>query len=161
MRGQNALFSSVKNNSPNAKDDWETPDSLFHTLHNEFRFTLDACASSQNAKVDTYFTEHDNGLAQEWKDHTVWINPPYSSAKDWIQKAIDQYNAYGITVVMLLPSRTGNSEWHNLIQVHAAQVRFLRGRLKFKGSSNSAPFDSAVIIFSKDHYDQKYIFIKY
>lgn len=161
MKGQDTLFSSVKNNSKGASDDWETPDDLFNILNNEFRFTLDACAGPNNHKVDDYYSLNYNGLDQEWKDHIVWINPPYSNVKDWVSKAVDQYDKYGITVVMLLPSRTGNKEWHELISVYASQIRFLRGRLKFKGANNSAPFDSAIIVFNPKVYDERIVFMNY
>ena len=37
MKGQSALFSSVKNNSKGASDDWETPDDLFNILNNALK----------------------------------------------------------------------------------------------------------------------------
>ena len=35
------------------KDDWETPQSLFDQLDEEFHFTLDAASNDQNAKMRT------------------------------------------------------------------------------------------------------------
>ena len=52
----------------------------------------------------------------------------------------------GATVVMLLPARTDTRWFHDYIY-GKAEVRFVRGRLKFGGSKNSAPFPSMVVVF--------------
>jgi hypothetical protein len=52
----------------------------------------------------------------------------------------------GKTVVMLVPSRTDTKWWHDYC-MKASVITFLKGRLKFGGSKNSAPFPSAVVIF--------------
>ena len=48
--------------------------------------------------------------------------------------------------VLLLPSRTDTMIWHDCI-FGKAEVRFLRGRLKFAGAKNGAPFPSAIVIY--------------
>lgn len=63
-----ALFSTGKN-------DWETPPEFFAALDAEFHFTLDACATSDNAKCARYYTPDENGLSQNWSKETVWCNP--------------------------------------------------------------------------------------
>ena len=52
----------------------------------------------------------------------------------------------GATVVMLIPARTDTSWFHNYIY-HKAEIRFIRGRLKFGGNKNSAPFPSMIVVF--------------
>jgi site-specific DNA-methyltransferase (adenine-specific) len=47
-------------------DNWATPQWLFDKLNEEFGFTLDPCASKENAKCAKYFTKEDNGLNQNW-----------------------------------------------------------------------------------------------
>lgn len=59
-----------------AKQDWETPDELFQPLDEEFHFTLDVCATPENAKCPSYYTEEDDALIQEWHG-TCWMNPPF------------------------------------------------------------------------------------
>jgi len=69
-------------------DEWATPDDLFNRLNSEFRFNLDACATSDNAKCDDFFTKEQNGLIQSWAGRRVWCNPPYGRAVgDFIKKA--------------------------------------------------------------------------
>ena len=47
-------------------DEWSTPQDLFDKLNEEFKFTLDPCATSENAKCKRYFTAEQNGLLQDW-----------------------------------------------------------------------------------------------
>jgi len=53
----------------------------------------------------------------------------------------------GATVVCLVPARTDTAWWHDYAM--KGQIRLLRGRLKFGGAANSAPFPSAVVVFDK------------
>ena len=75
------------------------------------------------------------------------MNPPYGRQISlWVKKALDSARG-GATVVCLLPSRTDTQWWHSYVIAHAAEVRFIKGRLKFGGSKNSAPFPSVVVVF--------------
>ena len=127
-------------------DEWETPKDLFQKLDDEFRFDLDVCATPENAKCKRFFTKEQDGLKQEWKG-TCWMNPPYGRQISlWVKKALDSARG-GATVVCLLPSRTDTQWWHSYVIAHAVEVRFIKGRLKFGDSKNSAPFPSAVVVF--------------
>lgn len=128
-------------------DEWETPQHIFNKYNDIYKFTLDAAATSLNAKCTNYFTKESNGLEQGWYGN-VWCNPPYSNVKLWIQKAYEE-SLKGITITMLLPARTDTIAWHEYIFPHA-KVEFLKGRLKFSNSKNSAPFPSAIVIFQTD-----------
>lgn len=121
--------------------EWATPQSLFDELDKEFHFTLDPCATKENAKCKKFFTEKEDGLKQDWKDEKVFMNPPYGREIGfWIKKI----NIEG--GVALLPARTDTAWFHDYI-LGKAEIRFLRGRLKFGESKNSAPFPSMVVVF--------------
>lgn len=47
-------------------DLWETPQSFYDELDKEFQFTLDPCATPENAKCEMFFTKEMNGLTQNW-----------------------------------------------------------------------------------------------
>lgn len=127
-------------------DIWETPQGLFDKLNSEFGFTLDAAALPDNAKCPSYYTPKDDGLIKPWTG-TIWCNPPYGrTVGDWVRKAYET-SLNGVTVVMLLPARTDTKWFHDFIY-GKAEVRFLRGRLKFGGSKNSAPFPSMIVVFN-------------
>ncbi|MUV13564.1 DNA N-6-adenine-methyltransferase [Noviluteimonas gilva] len=127
-----------------ATDLWATPQDFFDTLNAEFGFELDVCATDENAKCARYFTATNDGLAQEWRG-VCWMNPPYGRViGDWMRKAYESAQA-GATVVCLVPSRTDTRWWHDYAM--KGEIRYVRGRLKFGGSKNSAPFPCAVVIF--------------
>lgn len=87
------------------KDDWETPKDLFDKLNEEFGFTLDACATDENAKCSHYFTEDTDGLSQDWQGQTVYCNPPYSLSggqDKWVKKVLGRISKtehYGCSIV--------------------------------------------------------------
>lgn len=126
-------------------DLWETPHEFFEELNDEFNFTIDVCALPENAKCAQYYTPEEDGLSQPWTC-VCWCNPPYGrEIGKWVKRAYDQ-TLQDTTTVMLLPARTDTRWFHNYI-LGKAEVRFVRGRLKFGNSKNSAPFPSMVVIF--------------
>lgn len=128
------------------KTEWETPQPLFDTLNREFRFTTDVCALRENAKCERYFTPEINGLNQAW-DGCCWMNPPYGRkiTGKWVEKA-HRESLNNTTVVCLLPARTDTKWFHDYIY-GKAEIRFIKGRLKFGGCQNAAPFPSMIVIF--------------
>jgi phage N-6-adenine-methyltransferase len=127
-------------------DEWATPLSFFRTVEHEFgAFDLDPCANAENAKAPKFFTREQNGLAQEWAGK-VWMNPPYGrEIGKWMDKA-RQSAELGALVVCLVPARTDTAWWHESVE-GKAEVRFIRGRLKFGGGMANAPFPSALVIY--------------
>ena len=127
--------------------EWTTPQAFYDRLNQEFNFTLDPCCTDETAKCSTYYTEADDGLAQPWAGHSVFMNPPYGrSIKDWIRKAYEESRKPNTVVVALIPARTDTRYWHDYC-MEASEIRFIKGRLKFGESNNSAPFPSAVVVF--------------
>ena len=134
---------------PAKSQEWETPQDLFDKLNAEFNFTLDACATAENAKCKTFYTKSTDGLKQDWNGR-VYCNPPYGrEIPEWVLKAkIELIRRRAEIVVMLLPSRTGTSWFHGqLYNTKGVELRFLQGRLKF--GKNSAPFDSMIVILRR------------
>lgn len=127
-----------------ATDLWSTPQAFYDKLDDEFHFTLDPCSTDANAKCEKYFTEADDGLSQSWDGERVFMNPPYGRViGEWMKKASEAKSL----VVCLVPARTDTRWWHDHVIDKGAEVRFIKGRLKFGGSKNSAPFPSAVIVY--------------
>ena len=127
-------------------NEWYTPHKLFDRLNEEFRFTLDPCATHENAKCKKHYTLEDDGLIKDWKDEIVFMNPPYGGCTaDWLKKAESERHN-GATTVCLIVSSTDRSYWHEVIQ-QADEIWFMRGRVKFGGQKTTAPFASAIVIF--------------
>lgn len=126
--------------------EWETPQDFFDRLDEEFHFTLDAAATSENAKCRQYYTLQDNALWQRWTG-VVWCNPPYGRLIGKFVRRGFEAAQEGATVVMLIPARTDTRYWHNFV-MKAKEIRFVRGRLYFSDSGR-APFPNAVVVFEK------------
>lgn len=129
MRGRRVLFSSQN-------DNWRTPEAFYRALDAEFGFDFDPCPPKPDF----------DGLTIEW-GACNFVNPPYSEIAKWVAKGYGEYEK-GKTVVFLIPSRTDTRWWHQYC-MKAKEIRFVRGRLKFGDSKNSAPFPSAIIIFEQ------------
>ena len=129
-------------------DMWSTPQDFYDKLNKEFNFTLDPCATDSNHKCDKYFTIDDDGLIQNWGNNVVFCNPPYGKdIYNWVKKCSEESKKQNTTVVMLIPARTDTIYFHEFIYNKVTEIRFIKGRLKFGGSKNSAPFPSMVVIF--------------
>ena len=130
--------------------EWATPRPFFMRLNEEFGFTLDPCAKPHNALCNKYFTEEDDGLIQNWQGHRAFVNPPYGRAVGlWVKKCYEESRKPDTTVVMLIPARTDTKYWHNYV-MKADELHLVKGRIKFGGGTNSAPFPSAVVVFRGD-----------
>ncbi|MCI9069866.1 MAG: adenine methyltransferase [Clostridium sp.] len=129
-------------------DLWSTPQDFFDKLNDEFNFDLDPCCTRENAKCKKYFTINEDGLKQSWEGRIVFCNPPYGKEiRKWVEKAHFESMKENTKVVMLIPARTDTSYFHDYIYNKVKEIRFIRGRLKFGKSKNSAPFPSMVVVF--------------
>ncbi|MGI0068847.1 MAG: DNA N-6-adenine-methyltransferase [Nitrosopumilaceae archaeon] len=124
--------------------EWATPQLVYDALHAEFVFTLDAAATTANAKCAHFYTRFDDGLSKDWIGERVFCNPPYGrEIGRWVKKCAE---GRAFVAVALLPARTDTQWFHNYI-LGTAQIRFLKGRLKFGNCKNSAPFPSMVCVW--------------
>lgn len=130
MKVNKGLFTSTSTH-------WATPVDLYQALDAEFHFDDDPCP----------LVPTDDGLARPWGQR-AFVNPPYGChITAWLRKAYAESQS-GKLVVCLIPSRTDTAWWHDYV-MKAKEIRFLRGRLRFGDSKNSAPFPSAVVIFGR------------
>ena len=142
----------MKNRNLLISDNWETPKDLYDKLNNEFFFDFDPYPLSNENEL----AEDKNGLLIEW-GKSNFINPPYTrKLKElFILKAIEE-SKKGKLCVMLLPVSTSTKIFHDAILPNAKEIRFLKGRVKFKGINtkgefviNKAPMhDSMVVILN-------------
>ena len=131
---------------------WCTPQDFYDKLNDEFHFMLDAAATDKTAKCPQYFTPETDGLTQSWRcNGAVFCNPPYGrDIGKWVKKAYEESRCGGI-IVLLIPSRTDTSYFHDYIY-GKAEIRFLRGRLHFTdeqgNAKDPAPFPSMLVIYN-------------
>lgn len=127
---------------------WATPPEVFEPLDREFRFTLDPCAEPSTAKCPRFFTEADDGLAQDWGRERVFLNPPYGrEVYAWTKKAREAAER-GALVVGLLPASTDLRWWHEDVLAAGAELRWIRGRVRFLtgGPYRASGFFASVIV---------------
>ncbi len=129
--------------------EWETPQIFFDTLDKEFHFTLDPCATPENAKCQKFFTKKEDGLRQEWSEDVTWLNPPYDDiVVKWMSKAYLTARRGGLVVALISGKSTDTVMWHNCV-MRSDEIRFVKNRLHFglNGIFKRANIPSVVVIF--------------
>lgn len=136
-----------------ARQTWATPRTIFEVLHREYRFTVDAAASAENAKLPRFWTREQNGLAQAWEGERVWCNPPYEEIAPWVERAQIACERDPTSMsALLLPARTGQA-WFCERAIEGS-IHWFRGRIQFEppagvaASSNAE--DSILVVFGAD-----------
>jgi phage N-6-adenine-methyltransferase len=119
--------------------------SFFDKLNRRYHFTLDPCATPENAKCPIFFTREQNGLEQDWGTHRVFCNPPYRTIRAWARKCFEA--SQGGALVVLLPARTDTKWFHESVQ-GKADIKFIRGRLRFGNADTGAPFPSMLAVYA-------------
>lgn len=141
----------VKKRPPGNSNNWETPWDFFNEWNVRYKFTLDACASANNRKVDKYFDEKIDGLKQSWKGYSVWCNPPYGRGhiKQWVGKAFGESRNNDCFVCLLLPVWSADSWFHDYVVPYHSGLEFIKGRLKFIGATDGARFHNMIVTFGE------------
>lgn len=141
---------------------WQTPPEVFGPLHREFGFGLDAAAMGDSARVPFYLgPDHPNpsrrdAFEADWRasrgpfGEAVWLNPPYGRGMGrWIVLAARWGRE--VPVVAFILARTDLPWWHDVVMKTAAEVRFVRGRVKFLrangDAASGAPAPSLVLVW--------------
>ena len=149
----------------NQINDRRTPPDLFKRYHDRYHFTLDAAASHENALLPSHCAvdglwwkggkvEDQDGLTYPWEGFRVWVNPPYGRGllTPFVKKAEREAREHGVLVAMLLPVRTEQPWFQDLVWPAVcsglARIEWVRGRLHFSGEKAGAPFPSMVVIWN-------------
>jgi site-specific DNA-methyltransferase (adenine-specific) len=133
---------------------WTTPTDLLERLYPlvNGRFDLDPCSPVRDGRAapvraKNYYTLEQDGLELPWTG-SVYMNPPFKSAASWVAKAKAEAQSGRVsTLIGLLPARVDTTWWHDHV-AQVADIWFLKGRLKFGGADNSAPFPCAVVAWA-------------
>jgi phage N-6-adenine-methyltransferase len=142
-----ALFSSETHT-------WSTPDNLYNGIDKKCKFAIDLAANASNTKHKRWFGPDskyaEDSLRVKW--HKIkgwcWLNPPYGrELHTWMQKCHKEAQK-GAKIMALVPARTDTKWFHDFIY-KKYDVIFIKGRLKFGGAKNSAPFPSMLVVFRK------------
>jgi len=126
-----------------------TPDDFLAVVKSEFQIVFDLASTDDNCIVPDHFTEQDNALVQPWNCVAWnWLNPPFDKIGPWARKCFEEMNK-GAATLFLVPASVG-SNWYRDWVYGKAEVRFLNGRLKFKGHTQVYPKDLLLAIYELD-----------
>lgn len=141
-------------------DEWYTPRHIVERAIAFFgQVDLDPCSNSHespNVPANRLLTARDDGLTLSWKGdrpQKVWLNPPYSSNRQWANKVVSEWNEGNIgEILILVPNRMG-VQWFETYTAIGPIVAPIRGRLKFGGAETGAPFES-ILIYGGDRMEE-------
>ena len=149
---------------------WQTPPEVLAIVREFFggKIALDPCSEPDNpTQALSWLTKENNGLAWDWValaaklpiSRGVFVNPPYGRGLGaWSAKMRDE-GKRGAEIIGLLPARTDTRWWQAVTTADA--VCFWRGRIKFVGAPNSAPFPSALPYWGPRPQEFRRIFERY
>lgn len=143
------------------KDDWETPLDFYAKLCLQLEASggkvpqLDVCATEDSKRAELCITPEMDALNTDWDifgpGTVCWMNPPYSKASKFCERAMLQAQQRGVIVVGLVAARTETKWWWDYV-LAAKRIIFLKGRLTFQGAKANAPFPSAVVVWSPQKF---------
>lgn len=134
---------------PLSSNEFETPDYIFEHFNKEFNFTWDLAARGENHKVEHYISPDDNSLIWNWHelDGWLWLNPPYSPLKVWVEKAQQEF-LKGAKICMLIPPILTTKYFS---QVTPSEIRLILGRIPFIGADGipmkANSHDSCLVVY--------------
>lgn len=135
-----------------ATPEWYTPRHIIDRVVQVFgEIDLDPCSNSReapNVPALNHYTARENGLSREWFGR-VYMNPPYGDEiPQWVDRLVQAYEGEEIdAAIALLPARI-DTNWFQPLWDYA--LCFVKGRLRFSGAENSAPFPSVVVYLGPD-----------
>ncbi len=135
----------MSHEKPAKSDEWYTPEWLLDAF--DCHFDLDPCSPGENHWVQAtkVYTKNDNGLAQDWGNNLVFMNPPYGGRNEhipWLKKFLSHGNGIGI-----VKSDTSTAWFHEYITKMDTLI-FTKGRVSFirpDGTEGSGPGSGSVI----------------
>jgi len=92
---------------------------------------LDPCTTEDNpVGADRFYCPPQDGASLPWNAETIFVNPPYSKARErWVEKCIEASRT-GSKVILLMPAATDTRIFQKAF-VSAGEVVFIKGRVKF------------------------------
>jgi site-specific DNA-methyltransferase (adenine-specific) len=144
-----------------SRQELATPRWFFERVQQAYQtlgdFALDTCAQKNSAVCDRYFTRRQNGLEQDWSTEGLnWCNPPFSQARQWLDKAFTEARR-GCSTVMLLPFRDPAARWFFGYAPFAERITVVVPRLQYYqcggegfGFNDNASFCSALWLVTPD-----------
>lgn len=126
-------------------DEHYTPEKITQYLYQFGEIDLDPCSNAgRNIRAKEYYTIETNGLTKPWHGY-VFVNPPFSDAKLWVPKAIQECKGGAVTDLIFLTKTDCRTAWFadviNTFPLHC----LVQGYLSYLGNKgNKAAFGTAL-----------------
>lgn len=118
-----------------------TPQAFIDAISTEFTIGCDLAADEHNYKHPFYIST--GSLFESWENWIPdgqfgWLNPPFAKITPWVAKCHESLTNHGTRTLLLVPASV-DSNWFHSHVFGIAEVRFLKGRIKFDGHKNTFP----------------------
>lgn len=143
-------------------DEWYTPVEFIEAAREVMGgISLDPASSHEAQKVvqaRTYYTLEDDGLAQQWTALTVWLNPPYSAPRPWVEKLIESLEAGSVESAIVLVNTANSPLWTRPLWHGPYTVCLLERRVRFwrPDRQDAKGFDRDQMIWYLGSDDKKF-----
>lgn len=127
-----------------SSDEYGTPPRLYKIHDARFGgFKCDLAATKHNAKCADYFTKETSALERDWPNNGWnFLNPPYSELPEWMRKAWEQWCARGAQTFCLIPVRTDQPFFHEILLANQGKYmhfEYYLSRIHFINSKTGLP----------------------
>jgi len=141
--------------SSSESDEYYTPSNILDAIYGCLKvIDLDPCSNSAinpNVIANQHYTLIDDGLTKTWIAKTLFMNPPHSNVKAWVEKLIKEFTEGNIQEAIALLKSDTSTQWFQLIRDYP--ICLINHRLVFVGSDNSAPFPSLLVYLGNNSAD--------
>lgn len=137
-----------------------TPDEIWIPLYSEFNFHIDLCATPENALLPRYYTKEDNVFTKDITE-TSFANIEFVQAKKFAKYFFENSVKFGSIIVMLCTVKSNTNWWRDYV-MKAKEVRFINGKVYFKGEKNTQGlrFPCAIVVFAPHEGETKFSIFK-
>lgn len=120
---------------------------------------VDLASTQELAVCKTFVTPEMDALGQKYGNWAAalsqpgrwgWLNPPFGESTRWVKHAAEQAFK-GARLILLLQAAVGSNYFAEHIYGRA-EVRFLQGRLTFRGHAQPYPKDCLLAIYEPGRY---------
>jgi phage N-6-adenine-methyltransferase len=119
--------------------------------------------ANRTVKAKRIFTlENGGGLGCFWQSEAVWLNPPYSNVKEWINELIDEHTSGRTQQAILLVNASTSEKWFQPLWDYP--ICFTNHRIKFDcpGATKSQPTKgNAFVYFGENSYKFAKVFSQF
>ena len=137
-------------------NEWYTPPAFIEAAREVFgEIDLDPASSeiaNDTVRAEVFFTEQQDGLAQDWPIGRIWMNPPYAQPliNRFCTRIVDEVSR-GSSAIVLVNNGT-ETQWFQAMAVKCDAVCFPRSRVRFLDPQGNpgAPLQGQAIVYFGD-----------